>query len=438
MDSGPGSFEKNVLVAEGSGSPVISASFGGFKSTRPVLVLGKEDFREIAVEPSPIVVQPGESVSIKVSAVSKANKVYTLSAANYTATVDRTLGMFKDGSFQASGGPAAGELKVRFADLVASVPVTVRSGNQAVYSFSPGQPGVLALGGLSVRFTGDSFARPATITATSGGEFAPVPARYSSISTVRLQALDTEAAALAQPATVVWRYQPEDEGRVAVLLFTGGAWQELPSKVNDEENKITCRTWELGPLALVRDRQPPAGFNDVSGHWAAEAVTRLSAEGIISGYPGNTFAPSRQITRAEFVVLLCRALGWQPLQGECGFKDSGSIPAWARGYVLAAANKGAVAGYEDNRFLPSNLVTRSEMAAMAGKALSLPQAENIRLEKVFADGQAVASWAAGPVASVYVAGIMRGDNENKFRARDRATRAESAVLIDNILNYLFY
>jgi hypothetical protein len=31
---------------------------------------------------------------------------------------------------------------------------------------------------------------------------------------------------------------------------------------------------------------------------------------------------------------------------------------------------------------------------------------------------------------------MKGDDENRFRAKDRATRAESAALMDNVLKYM--
>ncbi|MCL5935641.1 MAG: S-layer homology domain-containing protein, partial [Firmicutes bacterium] len=436
--SGPGLLEKNVFTPSGGGSSVVSASFGGLKSTKSVRVLGAEDFSKLTVEPSAIAVKPGESVDIKVNAVGKDNKVYTLSAKNYSVTADPKLGLFKDGSFKASGSAPAGEIKINFSGLSTTVPVTVASGDQSVYRYTPGQAGVLTLGGLSLRFTGKALSDPAIITASCGGELSgPIPSRFKPVSTARIQASNVQTAGLADPVTIMWKYQPEEGGRAAVIQLIGGTWQELPSRIDEEENRVICRTWELGPVALVRDEQSPARFSDTSGHWAAEAISRLSAEGIVSGYPENTFAPARQITRAEFIVLLCKALGWQPVQGDPGFRDKGVIPAWAVGYVMAAANKGALSGYEDQTFRPSNPVTRSEIAAMTGKALSLPPAEKIQVEKVFADGKAIDPWAVSPVSGVFTAGIMKGDNENKFRARDRATRAEGAVLIDNILNYLF-
>lgn len=310
VSSGPGAFAKNVFTARDSGTSVVLASLGAVQATRTIRVMGAEDLKKIIVEPSSVVVKPGKTFDLKVSAVALDGTVYSLTPNNYTVSVVPGLGSFENGTFKASGTPAAGEIKVSFGYMSVAVPVT------------------------------------------------------------------------------------------------------------------------------VKDDPPLSGFRDLSGHWAAGAVSRLSSAGVVSGYPGNTFGPDRQITRAEFVVMLCKSMGWQPAQEGVPFRDGGAIPGWAGGYILAAAGKGVVSGYEDKTFRPSNQVTRSEMAAMISRALSLPPAGDIDLAGVFADGRAIPSWAVVPVSRAYVSGIMKGDSDKKFRPGDKATRAESAVLIDNAVNYL--
>ncbi|MFZ5632002.1 MAG: S-layer homology domain-containing protein [Bacillota bacterium] len=436
VTSGPGSFVKNAFIARDSGPAVISASLGGVKGTKDVRVLGPADFKKITAEPSSLVVPPGGSVELKVVAAGNDGVDYALPAGNYTVSVDPALGLLENGRFKASASPGVGEIKISFGYHSAVIPVAVRSEDQAAVQYSPGQPATLTLGELTVRFGNNAFGGPATISAAYGGELSgPVPQRYNTVSAVRLQALGVSTAGLAEPAEVTWKFTPGEGGRVAVIQFTGGRWQELPSGVNEGEGKVVCRVWELGPLALVRDQQPPASFKDMTGHWAADAVSRLYVAGIVSGYPDNTFMPSRQITRAEFVVMFCRAMGWQPVQGQQNFRDSAAIPGWAGGYILAAVQKGVISGYEDRTFRPLNPVTRAEMAAMMCRALSLPPADGIQPARVFVDGRAIDSWAVDPVSRVVAAGIMGGDSEKRFRARDRATRAESATILNNTLNY---
>ena len=51
--------------------------------------------------------------------------------------------------------------------------------------------------------------------------------------------------------------------------------------------------------------QSPTVFPDVpNGHWAYEAIQRLSALGVISGYPDGTFRPNASVTRAELACMV--------------------------------------------------------------------------------------------------------------------------------------
>lgn len=434
--SGTGTLEKNLFTSKSKGIATISATYEGLRGTKTVRVLGGDDFKQISSEPSSIVIRPGKTADIKIKTTGTDGTVYELLSNNYTAVVDPVLGTLLNGLFKASGTAGSGSIKIVFEGLSLSIPVSVEAEDQPVYKFTPGLPGGLTLGALSMTFGGDAFKTPLTLNASYGGELsAPIPGRYKSISAVRVQVGEGSPSVLESPAAVTWKYQPESKGRMAIIQFSGGAWKELPSRVI-ENNRVFSRTWELGPMVLVREENPPAGFNDMSGHWAKNAVSRLYAGGIVSGYPGNKFDPSRQVTRAEFAVLVCKTMGWQPVQGELQLSDRGTIPEWARGYVYTAVNRGVISGYEDKTFRPSRQLTRAEMASLINKALSLSPSESIRAEKTFADGGSIDSWALNPISAVFAAGLMKGDNENKFRPIDSATRAECAVLLDNVLNYL--
>lgn len=435
VDSGPGSFTNSTFKSDKGGLTTILAGYGGRTVNRPVKVMGPEDFKRVVVDPSSIVLQPGKTASLSVKAVGYDDTVYNLSERHYSVTVDSGLGTYQGGVFRASDNPSAGELKIVFNGISVAVPVTIKDDHQAVFSFNPGQPGQLKLGSFVMSIPGGAFSQPVSLSADLAGELpVPVPEKYKMVSAVSVRAAGEEPD-LAEPALVEWKYQPEEAGRIAVLQLAGDKWVEIPSTIYEEENKISCSISDLGTLALVWDQSPPVSFVDMEGHWAEEVVSGLSRKGIISGYPGNIFDPSRQVTRAEFSVMLCRIFGWEPEEGRAGFKDEGSMAGWYRGYVVAAYNKGVISGYEDNTFLPARQVTRAEMAAMVFKALSLEPDKTVRLDSVFRDGGSIDSWAVGPVSAIYTAGLMKGDNENRFRSKDRATRAESAVLMDNVLKY---
>ncbi|MCL5058188.1 MAG: S-layer homology domain-containing protein [Actinobacteria bacterium] len=435
VDSGPGFFTNSTFKSDKGGLTTISASYGGRTVTMPVKVLGPGDFKRVVVDPSSIVLQPGKTAALSVKAVGNDDTVYNLSDRHYSVAVDNKLGTYQGGVFRASDNASAGELKIVFDGISVTVPVNIKGDDQAAISFTPGQPGQLKLGSCVISIPGGAFSGPVSLTADLNGEMpVPVPERYKMVSAVNVRAAG-DTTVLAEPASVEWKYQPGEAGRMAVIQLTGDMWVEIPSSIYQEEGRISCAVRDLGTLALVRDQNPPVSFVDMEGHWAEEIVSGLAGEGIISGYPGNIFDPSRQVTRAEFSVMLCRVFGWGPEEGRAGFRDEAAIPGWAGGFVMAAYNKGVISGYEDRTFLPARQVTRAEMAAMVCSALSLEPAKNVRLDSVFRDGGSIDKWAVGPVSAVYATGLMKGDNENSFRARDRATRAESAVLMDNVLKY---
>ncbi|MEW6447756.1 MAG: Ig-like domain-containing protein [Bacillota bacterium] len=80
-----------------------------------------------------------------------------------------------------------------------------------------------------------------------------------------------------------------------------------------------------------------------------------------------TFEPSKLITRTEEAAILSRVLEkelGQITPAPLTFTDSGKIPAWAKIAVAVAVTEGVVSGYPDNTFRPQNHVTRAEVASM--------------------------------------------------------------------------
>jgi len=53
-------------------------------------------------------------------------------------------------------------------------------------------------------------------------------------------------------------------------------------------------------------------FDDISGHWAADSVRYAASIGWISGYPDGSFRPDLSVSRAEFITLVNRVLGFIP------------------------------------------------------------------------------------------------------------------------------
>ena len=175
-----------------------------------------------------------------------------------------------------------------------------------------------------------------------------------------------------------------------------------------------------------------ADFKDTAGHWASEAIDKLVEEGIISGYPDGTFRPNAEITRAEFVTLVCRMLGLEPINSPSEFKDVDSN-AWYAGYINAIREAGLIGGYEDGTFKPDKKITREEAFVILYRMAK----ENLAASgnhPNFADDESIAAWAREAVEALVSAGVVGGYEDGTIKPKNNITRAETVKILAYFLN----
>lgn len=171
-----------------------------------------------------------------------------------------------------------------------------------------------------------------------------------------------------------------------------------------------------------------AGFTDIAGHWAEASILKASGQGWVSGYGDGTFKPQRQVTRAEFVTMLARAMELTiPAAPAVSFADREEIPAWSLGYIQAAVEAGLVEGYGDGTFRAGKLITRAETAAMIVRAQGIVPATGGK--PGFADTVDIPLWAQPYIAVAEARGWVKGVGEGTFAPLRNATRAESVHMI---------
>lgn len=108
--------------------------------------------------------------------------------------------------------------------------------------------------------------------------------------------------------------------------------------------------------------------DDVKGYKYEEDTRLIIGMGIMSGYEDGTFRPDNEITRAEFVTLLMRTLGWDGLYGGSSvFSDMDGH--WATGYVNQANAIQIAYGNDDGTFDPNTQVSCQQAIAFLSNAL---------------------------------------------------------------------
>ncbi|WP_341348691.1 Ig-like domain-containing protein [Paenibacillus sp. FSL H3-0469] len=110
-------------------------------------------------------------------------------------------------------------------------------------------------------------------------------------------------------------------------------------------------------------------FADIATHWSNTAVSELAAKNIIDNSYGSQYKPDQAITRGEFSVMLSRGLG---LLGDSVTAQRFSdvqSSSQMGNYIGAAAKAGIINGNTDGTFRAEDKITREQMAIMMVRAL---------------------------------------------------------------------
>ncbi|MDR0489755.1 MAG: S-layer homology domain-containing protein [Oscillospiraceae bacterium] len=158
----------------------------------------------------------------------------------------------------------------------------------------------------------------------------------------------------------------------------------------------------------------------------------------MQGYPAGTFQPSRNMTRAEAVVMFSRLLS-EKMDMTTDYRyncypdveyanPSMQLP-WYANQVCYMHSLGVLADFSrDGRFRPDEFVTRAEFATLAAHF------ENLVLTdvNVFSDVPAD-HWAVKYINSSHARGWINGYPDGTFKPESNIIRAEVVTLVNRML-----
>jgi hypothetical protein len=171
-----------------------------------------------------------------------------------------------------------------------------------------------------------------------------------------------------------------------------------------------------------------AGYIDIAGHWAKDAVVELTRQDIVNGYGSYLFRPDKTITRAEAAVVLVRAFKLTK-ERTLRYPD---VPwnHWAYSFIAKAEQNGIMGGYPDGTFAPDEPITRMEMVSMLAKSLHLAGKKRGGLPFADVDED---YWGVGILKQMKADGWITGFPDGTFRPEQYATRAEFVTILEKIL-----
>lgn len=216
-----------------------------------------------------------------------------------------------------------------------------------------------------------------------------------------------------------------------------GGGEHLHFEIHDPNVTDPYGSHRINPVHSLRDAEsrrdyPVKGpFADVPANAThAWNIERIADDGITKGCnpPGNTrFCPDQGVTRQQMASFLVRALRLEPM--DASFRDVPSDSPHAR-TIGALAEAGITKGCnppENDRFCPTDVVTREQMASFITRA----DDDLVSRSESFADVGAnnVHRRSIGALAH---AGITIGCNppdNTRFCPQDVVTRAQMASFL---------
>ena len=100
----------------------------------------------------------------------------------------------------------------------------------------------------------------------------------------------------------------------------------------------------------------------------ADLIAFFASAGIIDGYPDGTFGGTRELSRAEFIVIMSRVLKLDlSSKGKTVLSDVKGH--WSEKYVNAFTAAGYVEGFPDGTFKPESKISRAQAVVVINRII---------------------------------------------------------------------
>lgn len=213
----------------------------------------------------------------------------------------------------------------------------------------------------------------------------------------------------------------------AALVAAGSNTLTLPL----ENGKAVLAEGAFGKIENTSAAGLP--FPDVAvGDWYLDAVQKVYSAGLMQGLSGGAFAPEAPVTRSMLAAILWRHAGEPQPQTDNIFID---VPAreWYTDAVRWLTGQGVVSGFPDQTFRPDLPVTREQAAVILYHYLGREKLPAEGELTGFADAETVSDYAEDAMRRAVGNGILQGTGSGTLAPQAELTRAQAAALLARLL-----
>lgn len=166
--------------------------------------------------------------------------------------------------------------------------------------------------------------------------------------------------------------------------------------------------------------------------WMDPYLNQMKEWGVMKGDANGNLHGERAITRAEFVVMLNRAFGYQ----EMGANPFTDVPddAWYADDIRISYKAGCLQGTSATTASPNAPVTREQAVALVGRSLRLKNTPGSTQD--YRDENRISTWGRGVIRQATDMGLINGYPDGTFRPQAPISRGQAATVLSNAIGTL--
>jgi len=168
-----------------------------------------------------------------------------------------------------------------------------------------------------------------------------------------------------------------------------------------------------------------AVYKDLGNHNLAQAIYRVGALDLMSGYAGNLFKPEQSISQLELLVVIMKTTGYTDK-----LPKSTKNAFWGQAYLDRAMQQQLINSNEAKAFKQEQPAARLDAVRFLYHALRLPIGE----AKPGQDLITLSVSDQQAVNSVIAAGLMSRLADGTFHPEQKLTRAQTALLVSKLID----
>ena len=177
-------------------------------------------------------------------------------------------------------------------------------------------------------------------------------------------------------------------------------------------------------------------YTDMVSHWAGASVATVVNKNLFKGVSETSFLPNASMTRAMFITVLGRMDGVDIAAYQSTEFEDVTMDSWYGAYVEWADDNEIASGITETKFAPETPITREQMATILTNYCTYKGQGPVgawAIQLKYTDLERVSDWAGEGVMFATMKAYMTGYADGSFGPQNKATRAETAVIISRFL-----